>query len=272
MIPVPLAAEEGGFHVPPMQELFEFRPFLFEDSQFFAFNRFALLTLLVTAILTVLVVAAFRNPQVVPSKFQSIMEAIVSFIRDYIAIEVIGPDGLRFVPFLTTLFLFIWLGNFFEVMPGVQFPVTSRMALPAFLAFMVWTVFILVGIKEQGLLRYFKNVAVPGGVPWWILWLVAPIEIVSTFIVRPFTLAVRLFANMVAGHIILSIIFIAANAFLFDIHTLSFNLRGSPLGLVFAFIGGPALVGFEVMVGILQAYIFTILAAVYIASSMHPEH
>ena len=278
MTPFLLAAEGGGFHVPSLEELFEYPPLFFDDLEILgvplAFNRVALLSFLAVGLLTLFVVAALRNPQVVPNKVQGIFESILGFIRDSIVIEVIGPAGLRFVPFLTTLFLFIWMMNFFEVMPFVQFPVTSRMAIPAFLAIMVWTMFVIIGMKEQGPLKYFKNVAIPGGVPAFVLPLVIPIEIVSTFIVRPLTLAIRLFANMLAGHIMLAIIFIAANAFFLDFHTFppQFNLRGSILGILLGFAAGPALVAFEVMVGALQAYIFTILAAVYISSSLHPEH
>lgn len=273
---VVLAAEGGGFHVPTLEELFEFPALFFEDLEVLgiplAFNRVALLVFISVAILSGLMYAAFRDPDIVPGKFQAAMEAIVSFIRDYIAIEVIGPAGLRFVPFLTTLFLFVFIGNFFEITPLVQFPTTSRMALPAFLAIVVWTIFVVIGMKEQGPLHYLKNVALPPGVPGFVLPLVIPIEVVSTFIVRPLTLAIRLFANMLAGHIMLAIIFIGANAFLFDITDFSFNLKGSPLGIILGFAAGPAMVGFEFMVGALQAYIFTILAAVYISSSLNPEH
>ncbi len=273
---VVLAAEGGGFHVPTLEELFEFPPLFLDGVEVFgiplAFNRVALLVFISVAILSGLMWAAFRDPDIVPGKLQGVLETIVNFIRDYIAVEVIGPAGLRFVPFLTTLFLFIFIGNFFEITPLVQFPTTSRMALPAFLALVVWTIFVIVGMKEQGPWGYLKSVMIPPGVPKAILVLVIPIELVSTFLVRPLTLAIRLFANMLAGHIILAITFIAANAFLFDVVNLDFNLKGSPLGIVMAFLAGPAIVGFEFMVGALQAYIFTILAAVYISSSIHPEH
>lgn len=269
-----LAAEPERFEVPSLQHLFESPPLLLENLEVFGvplgFNRVALLVFVSVAILVALFFAAFKNPKVVPGKLQAVMEAQVAFVRDYVVIEVIGPAGLKFVPFLTSLFLFIWISNFFEIMPLVQFPTTSRMALPAFLAFVVWTMFILVGLREQGP-AYVKNVIVPPGVPWWVMPLVVPIELVSTFIVRPFTLSVRLFTNMVAGHILLAVIFIATNAFLWDVTTLHFNLKGAPIGLV-ALAAGPLMVAFEFMVGALQAYIFTILAAVYLSGSLHPEH
>ncbi|MBW3661540.1 MAG: F0F1 ATP synthase subunit A [Actinobacteria bacterium] len=270
-----LAAEGGGFHVPELEELFEWPAFWWSEGWRIGpvpleFNRTAMLIFISVAIISTLMVVAFRKPRLVPTKFQLVMESIVQFIRENIVMEVVGPAGLRFVPFLTALFLFIWFQNLYEILPGVNFPTTSRMALPAFFAFVSWTIFILVGIREQGL-RYFKNVAIPSGVPWWVLPLYVPIEIVSVFIVRPLTLAVRLFANMMAGHIILAVIFIATNAFLFDVNELSFNLKGAPIGIV-AFAMGPLLVAFELLVGVLQAYIFTILTAVYIGGALHPEH
>ncbi len=267
-----LAVEGGGFHAPSLRELFLFDPW-FGEGTLFAFNRTALLMLLSAVIVSGLLIVAFGNAKVVPGKLQAAMEVIVEFIREQIARPTMGSKGLKYVPFLTALFLFIWMNNLYEILPFVNYPTTSRMAIPAFLAIVVWSTFIFVGIKNQGL-AYFKNAIIPPGVPGPILLLVIPIELVSTFVVRPLTLAVRLFANMMAGHILLAIIFIAANAFLVDVHDLpnvSFNLKGSPVGLI-ALAAGPALVAFELLVGVLQAYIFTILTGVYIGSSIEAHH
>lgn len=262
-----LFASEAGindpFEVPdPITELFEF-PALWFDGTLFAINRTVLILLFASLLGSALFVLAFRNPKVVPGKLQNMAEAIIGFIREQIAIQVMGSEGRAFVPFLTTIFIFVWLNNLFEIIPFVNFPPTSRMAIPAFLAVMIWVVFLVVGIVKQGP-RYFWNVAFPPGVPKPIYLLITPIELVSTFIVRPLTLAVRLFANMVAGHILLTLLFLAIHAFLF-------SGLGTPVGLA-ALAASPLLVGFELVVGILQAYIMTILAAVYIGSSIHPEH
>lgn len=270
-----LAAEQFP---PPVRELFEFAP-LFGEGTPFAFNRVSLLYLVAAAVTIGLVVGAFRQPKLIPDRFQAAMEAVVEFVRDQIVMQVIGPAGLRYVPLLVTLLVFIFINNLFEIVPLIQFPTTGRMALPALLAVMVWTLFVLVGFKNQGV-RYLKNVVAPPGVPAPILVLVAPIELVSTFIVRPFTLAVRLFANMMAGHILLSIIFVAANSFLLDFHGIYDGLEVSLaaggvmdvlLGLVLILAGAIA-VAFELMVAGLQAYIFTILTAVYLGGSIEPEH
>lgn len=270
-----LAADSGNFVVPPLKDLFEFEP-LFGDG-LWAFNRVSLLYLLAAAIVCGLMVVAFSDAKIVPGKLQAAMEAVVDFVRKEIVLQVIGPAGLKFLPFLVSLFLFIFVNNFFEIMPFVQFPSTGRMAVPALLAFIVFTVYWAVAFKAQGV-AYIKNTAIPPGVPAFVLPLVVPIELAQVLIIRPLTLAVRLFANMMAGHILLAIIFIAANAFFIDFHGLydgfsdiSLNLRGLPIGII-ALIAGPAMVAFELMVGALQAYIFTILAAVYIGGSLTPEH
>jgi F-type H+-transporting ATPase subunit a len=136
------------------------------------------------------------------------------------------------------------------------------MALPMIMALIVWATFIVVGMVKQGPLHYFKGVAFPPGVPKPIYLLVTPIEIVSTFLVRPLSLAVRLFANMLAGHLILVSFAILSEA-LFE---------ATYIGVVAPFFMLVALTGFELLVAFLQAYIFTILASVYIGGAIHPEH
>ncbi|MDP9405941.1 MAG: F0F1 ATP synthase subunit A [Actinomycetota bacterium] len=270
MTPTLAAVEYGGpWELPPVNELFEFPAFLFQDT-IFAFNRVALLTLSASLIAAALFLLAFRKPSVVPGKLQAACEAVVEFIREQIAVQVIGHDGLRWVPLLTTIFVFVWLNNLFEVIPLINFPPTSRMAIPAFLAVMVYVLFIAVGIKSQGPIGYFKNTLFPPGAPKFLYVLLTPIELVSNFVARPLTLAVRLFANLLAGHIILTLIFITIHAFL-TVPGLTEVSKGLPIGIV-ALLAAPLLIGFELVVGLLQAYIFTILTAVYIGSSLHAEH
>jgi F-type H+-transporting ATPase subunit a len=265
-----LAAEGVGEISENLGALFEFRPFLFETSQFFAFNRVGMLYLLSAVIVSGLLLVAFGNPKLVPGRFQLVMESLVGFVRNNIAIDVIGPKGARYTPILTAMFLFIWVNNLYGITPLVNFPTSSRMALPAMLALVTWIVFILAGISEHGP-RYFLDSVKPSGVPSYVLPLIIPIEVVSTFIVRPLTLAVRLFANTMAGHIILAIVFISANTFLFDAANGDFlpnGALGGVLGVFLAFAAGPVLVVFELVVASIQAYIFTILTAVYINSSL----
>ncbi|MFN2555692.1 MAG: F0F1 ATP synthase subunit A [Nitriliruptorales bacterium] len=259
------------FQMPPVTELFEYPPFVGKES-IFGFNRVSLLIFVGVFLLAGLLLIPMRKAQVVPRKAQLLVESSVQFVRDYIVIEVIGPQGLRWVPYLTALFLFILTMNVFEVIPYIIFPPTGRMAMPFMLAMITWTIFLFVGIKEQGFGTYFKNIAIPSGVPKTILPLLAPIEIISTLIVRPFTLAIRLFANMMAGHILIAIVFIMTDSFLFNMEYLSFP--PSPMLIPFGIITlgvGPMVVAFELLIDLLQAYIFVILTAVYIGRSMNPE-
>lgn len=249
----------GDFQVPPVGELFNF-----PGTIGLGINRVAVLVLLASVISGGIFLAAFTNARVVPGKLQAACEALVGFIRDQIVIQIIGTDGLRFLPLLFTMFLFIWINNLFEIVPLVNFPTTSRMAMPFFLAVTSYVVYLAVGFRAQGL-RYLKEVAFPPGVPWPIYILLTPIELATVFILRPFTLAIRLFANMVAGHVLLTIVFIATHAFLAP------KFPGVIVG-VLTFAAAPLAVGFELFIASLQAYIFVILTAVYISTSLHPEH
>lgn len=230
----------------------------------FDITRVTLYTFLAVVIVVVLFVAAARKPRLVPRGVQNLVESMVQFIREEIALQVIGREGLAWVPFLTALFIFILIGNVFEVIPLIQFPVNSRMAIPFFLAVLVWLLFIGTGVRMHGL-SYFKGVLFPPGVPKPIYILLTPIELISTFVVRPITLSVRLLANMVAGHMILTVFFLGTVY-------LMLSLPWGPLVGVPAFALSIALVGFEILVSVLQAYIFTILTAVYIGGAIHPEH
>jgi F-type H+-transporting ATPase subunit a len=261
---LPLARE--GFHAPSIEE-FEW-PSIVDIHVFgidLSINRVVLQMFLVVLIVWGLFFFAFRKPKLVPSGLQNVMESVVDFVRNQIALEVIGRDGLRFVPYLTTLFCFIFLANVGGITPPVFFPLTGRMALPAIMAICSLLLFISVGISQQGFGTYFRNTLFPPGMPWPIYILLTPIELISTFIVRPVTLAIRLLANMIAGHLILSVFFVASGYML-----TSMNI--STVFGVGALIFAVALIAFELFVAGLQAYVFTILSAVYIAGAMEPEH
>jgi F-type H+-transporting ATPase subunit a len=256
------AAEYGGEFsgaLDNINALFDFPPIieLSIGGIDLSINRTILIAWLMLGLAGVLFVAAFRNPKIVPGKLQSFAEMIVDFVRG-IAIDIIGPRGTKFVPLLTTMFVGIFFLNVAKITPFLMLPPTSRIAWPLFLALTSWAVYIGVGVKEHGL-RYFKDVAVPSGVPWPVLIILVPIEILSNFILRPVTLAVRLFANMVAGHILVVITLVTVHVFLYP-------RPGLPIG-VFGLIASPFVMGFELAIIALQAYVFTLLTAVYIGSS-----
>ncbi len=211
-------------------------------------------------------VVASRKKALVPKGAQNLAEAAYDFIQDGVILQTMGEEGLGWTPFLITLFSFILVLNIWEVIPGFQMPVTAHIAIPVELALLIWVLFNAVGIKSQGLFGYFKSMAFPPGVPWPLYILITPIEIISTLFVRPLSLSVRLFANMLAGHLLLATFAVlSAGIFFADaVYLRPFFIL--PFGLLVA------LTGFEVLVSFLQAFIFTILAAVYIGGAMHPEH
>jgi F-type H+-transporting ATPase subunit a len=206
-----------------------------------------------------------RKDALVPAGLlQNTAESGVGFVRSQVIMQTMGPDGLRYLPYLSTLFFFIFFSNITEIIPGVQFPANARFAMPMVLALATWVIFNVVGVVKQGPIHYLKNSLIPPGVPKALLILVVPIELISTFLVRPFSLMVRLFANMLAGHLIL-VTFATISAALF---AKSITVVIMP----FSFFLLVAMTGFEILVSFLQAFIFTILTAVYIGSAMHPDH
>ena len=263
-----LAAEGGGggLHFPPMKELVEWRGVLLKDTPF-EVNKVVLLMWVSAAIVFLMFWAAGRaaaRGRLVPTGVHSVVEMGIDFVRNDIILQTMGPAGLGWTPFLVTMFFFIFITNIWEIIPGIQFPVNARMALPAFMALLVWVIFNVVGIKTQGLGGYFKSMLFPPGVPKALLPLVALIEFISTVFVRPFSLAVRLFANMLAGHLLL-VTFAVLCAALWTAKPVAVIL---PLPFAMLIL----LTAFEILVAVLQAFIFTILAAVYIGGAMHPEH
>ncbi len=248
---------------PPVSRLVEWQPLFFEGTPF-EVNKVVLLMWLAVFIVLGLFFAAGRKARtsLVPTGVQNVIETGVEFVRTDVILQTIGPEGMGFTPFLVTVFFFVFVCNVFEVVPGIQMPVNARMAIPAFLAIIVWVLFNYIGIKSQGLGGYFKSMLFPPGVPKFLLPLVALIELVSTIFVRPFSLAVRLFANMLAGHLLLVSFAVLTEAL----------FAATIIGFVVPFALLVALTGFEVLVAGLQAFIFVILTAVYIGGAMHPEH
>ena len=264
-----LVAEGTGFQDkhPIGTQSFDFKSFT--DFTLFGLHihvtRIYTLVLFAALVVGVFFWAAFRNPKLVPGKMQWAGETVYNFIRDGVAGEVIGPKGLRFAPYLTTLFCFIFVNNLFEILPLAQVPVNSRIAFPLVLAVLTWLLYNYLGIRKKGLLGYLKGIAFPPGVPWFVLIIVTPIELISQLILQPFTLAIRLFANMFAGHLLLLVFFSGA------IYLFGNGGAGYGFGAV-SFLMSIVLTGFELIVIALQAYVFTVLTSVYISNAMAEEH
>ena len=208
---------------------------------------------------------AFRKPKLVPRGAQNVGELGYTFIRDGIARETMGKDGDKFVPFLFTLFFFIWMLNFAGIVPFLQIPATSIFAIPVAFAIIVYLTWVPLGIYRQGFVGFFKNMMFPPGVPKAMYVLLAPLEFLSNILVRPATHAIRLFANMFAGHLLIATFSIAA------FYLVSASVVGI-LGSAASFVVAIALTGFEALIQGLQAYIFTLLTAVYISGALRAEH
>lgn len=247
-------------------ELFEFKDALFSIGPFH-FTRTVFLIFLAMTIVLLLLYFGLRKQRLVPSKPEVLVEGVVSYVHDEIAVGIIGPEGARYTPYLLSVFLFILVGNLFEVTPLINFPITSRMAIPLFLSAVTWVIFVVVGFAKNGP-RYLGELLWPKSVPVAMRWLVGIIEFVSTFLLRPLTLAVRLFANMVAGHLMLTLLLASGWIFMSSVGDIGFR---SLIGVSWFSLGLLIFV-FEIAVAVLQAYIFTLLAAVYVQSSVHPEH
>ncbi len=251
-----------SFEFPAINSILRWQDF------FVSFNKIALIAVLAAVIGTVVFLAAARkDASVAPKGVRNLAETSVEFIENGIVMQTMGKDGLGWTPFLLSLFVFIYLCNVPGIIPLLQMPATARIAIPLFLALIVWVVYNGVGFTHQGF-KYLAHTLWPPGVPTALKPLVGLIEFVSTIIVRPFSLTVRFMANMLAGHILL-VTFALLSASLFEAET--HKVAFIPMGILPLFML-IFLTAFEVLVGFLQAYIFTILAAVYIGGAVHPEH
>jgi F-type H+-transporting ATPase subunit a len=229
-------------------------------------NFVTMLVLLSFGLLILLFVLAFRKPTVVPGKLQTLMELGISFVRENIAIPVLGQDADRFMPLLASLFFFILIGNLWEVFPFVNFSANSRVAFPLVLAIVAWVTYNVVGISKHGFFGYLKHTCIIAEAPGWLRYsLLMLIEFVSNIIIRPITLTVRLTANFLAGHFLLAIFFLGT----------VFFLENGPKTWLLAAVSFPlavVLVGFEIFVAVLQAFIFAILTGSYIGGALAEEH
>jgi F-type H+-transporting ATPase subunit a len=241
-----------AFELPPINMLLRWRDVAP------TINKVVLIGIAAAVIgIAIFLAAARKDPKVAPKGARNLAEVIIDFIEKQIILQTMGPSGLAWTPFLLTLFIFIYLSNVPGVIPFLQMPATARMGIPAALALIVWVVYNAAGIRHQGPVGYFKSVLFPPGVPKALYVLI---------IVRPFSLAIRLFANMLAGHLLLVIFSLLSEAL--------FQARDRiliPVG-VLPFAVLMFLTAFEVLVAFLQAYIFTTLTAVYINMASSAEH
>lgn len=261
-----MAVSEGGGFVPPSLEEFFPPAILFEGTPF-EINRVMAIRLLMTGLLIGFFFLALRRSKVVPRGLQNVGELALDFVRVQIAEEIMGKEnGRRFLPIITTLFFMVFVMNITGVIPLLNISSNAVIGAPLVMAVLAYITFNYAGIKKKGVGGYFKDSTIVPNLPLPLHFLVAPIEFISTFILRPVTLTIRLLANMLAGHILLVLFFSATSYFLYQADAIL--VLASPFTLVAGF--GFTL--FEILVAFLQAYIFTLLTAVYIDLATAEEH
>lgn len=243
----------------------------FDKSPFFSsipwFNEPMLLAIISMFLIIPFWLIMARKNALVPSRSQYIGEFTYSFIRDGVARDQIGHDFRKYLPYLLGLFSFLMVNNIWGVFPVFVFPTTSLAGWTYGMALMSWVLFNGVGIRKHGFFGYLRQSTLPSGVPWPLWFLVIPIEFASNIIIRPVTLALRLFANMFAGHLLLLVFVIGGEYLLLESHGIVNNVAGG-LSLIFSL----AIFALELFVEAFQAYIFVILSAQYVGAALSEEH
>ncbi len=220
-----------------------------------------------------LIIALFatmsRPRAIVPGRLQFAGEMVYDFVRNSIARDSIGnQDFMKFVPYLLTVFLFVLVNNFYGVIPFLQFPTMSHIGYTAALAGVTWVIYNVVGVLKHGGLGYLKHQTVPAGVTGPILVALVPLEFFSNIIVRPFTLALRLFATMFAGHLLVILFALGGEYLILHYTPVAVGIPAGAISFVLA-IGVSFL---DMLVMFLQAYVFTLLSAMYIGQALADEH
>jgi F-type H+-transporting ATPase subunit a len=256
-----LREANDGF-VPPSSADFDFAP-IFGNS--ILFTKPVLMVFLSVVIAATFFIASSRKAAIVPSKLQYAGESIYTFIRNELGRDVIGPEFMRFVPFLFSLFVFILVNNVFGVIPLLQFPTMSHIGFPIGVTIFSYVCYHYVAIKKHGLGKYLKDICFMPGIPKPVYLILTPVELLTYLVTRPLTLSMRLFANMFAGHLLLLVFVLGGEYLLMSgilLKFLSIFSFGLAIGLSF----------FELGIQCLQAYIFTLLTALYIAGALADEH
>lgn len=260
-----------GFHPPNLDH--EFFPgyvvpgyrWIFGQGELFSLDRLMLIRLLMTVILCALFAIGMRNPKIVPQGLQNVIEYFLDFVRIRIAEDILGKkEGRRFLPIIATIFFAVFAMNIPTVIPGLNISPNARIGFPIALAILGYVTMIYAGVKRYGAGKYLKSSVVIPNLPPILHLLVVPIEFLSTFIIRPVTLALRLMANFLAGHLILVLLYSATNAFFWQ-------MNGWTAVSAVTIVAAIAFSLYECIVIFLQAYIFALLVAVYIELSLHAD-
>lgn len=260
-----VSAEGESFESPGVSDFWW--PLIGGNSDW-AFTRPAAMMLISVAVLGWFFVTTSGRLALVPGRRQFMVEGAYGFVRNSIGRDVIGEKEMKpFLPLLFTVFTVILLNNLFGIIPFVQFPTMSRIAFPIVLTLIVYVTYHWVAIKRKhGVIGYLKSL-VPAGLPGWLVPIMFVLEFMTYFLIRPLTLALRLFGNMLAGHLML-LVFILGGEYLL-LHGDGILLKFSGV-LAFGF--SIVMTFFELLVEFLQAFIFTILTALYLSDAVSEEH
>lgn len=257
-----VAAAPTDFEAPGVSEFWQ--P-LFGTSGPWAITRPILLMVASAILLAWYLLATTRKKAIVPSRGQMATEAVYGLVRNGIAKDLIGSkEFLKFVPLLFSLFMVILVNNVFGVLPPFSYPTMSRIGFPIALSLLVWVIFHVVGMRKHGFFGYWKSL-VPAGLPKAMIGPIFILELITDLFTRPVTLALRLFGNMFAGHILI-VLFITGGWYMLTNGGILVVAGG--VTWVFAFV----MTLFELLVEFLQAYVFTLLAALYIGGALADEH
>ena len=241
-------------------------PFVFQGTPF-AINRIILVRILATVIMLLVLGITASRAKLIPSRWQGAVEWLIEFVRDNIVYQVMGElRGKRYVPMISTLFFTIFVFNLCGIIPGMNMAATATVVMP--LVFAVWVLiqYWITAAREKGLWGYIRDECFPKGVPWPVYILLAPIQLCELVLIRPASLTIRLFANMISGHLLVASCLAFAQYWVIDATN---KLAGIPVGALW-FVFGLVLTLFEAFVAFLQAYVFAILSTVYISMS-YPE-
>ncbi len=253
-----------GYVPPGAEEVFP--PQIFEQVAWF--DKAILLVIVSVFIISGFLWSAVRRPALVPGRMQFTGELLYNFVRNGIGRDLIGSkDFMTFVPLLFTLFTYIMVNNLFGVTPFVSFPPMAHIAFPMVLAIIVLVVYNVAGIRRQGFGRYFRDVMFIPGVPWFVYPILAPIELLTILFIRPFTLTLRLFANMFAGHMLLLVFVTGAEYMIIEVSNPALKAAGLLTGVV-----AIVMSLFELFIELFQAYIFALLTALYISGAVNEGH
>ena len=256
------SAVSAEFTPPGVEEFWQ--PLFGTDGPW-AITRPILLSVLSVILISWWLLATTKKKAVVPSMGQMGTEAVYGLVRNGVAKDLIGSkEFMRFVPLLFTMFVLILVNNLFGVVPPMSFSTNGRIGFPIALALIVWIVFHVVGMRKHGFFGYWASL-VPSGLPKAMVPFIFVLELITDLFTRPVTLALRLFGNMFAGHILL-VLFITGGWYMLTNGGVLVVAGG--VTWVFALI----MFLFEILVEFLQAYVFTLLAALYIAGAVADEH